>query len=131
MLFRSEAIRNAQQAKERREMYGINATMHGLGLDQQQAEKQWEVATQAQTSRDVANITGGYSLAGHELSGKYSLLGHALSAMGKDRLTTYQELKLRMDAERQVDPAMSRQEYAKSLNLSSVPKPGEIGRAHV
>lgn len=116
--------KDALKSAEERDKLGVNAIMSATNTDATRALDIWKTQTQTQTSRDVANISGQYSLAGHELSGKYSLLGHALSAMGKDRMTPYQETRLRMEAEKQVDPNASRMELAKSLNLSSVPKPG-------
>lgn len=117
-------LEKARETQDRRMQYIGEGIYKASNLDKAQA---YDVAkTDFGAAADLArtDLTGRYSLAGHELSGRYGLAGHMLSAMGKERLTPYQELRLRMDAEKQIDPMVVRNEVAKSLNLTKVPAPG-------
>lgn len=119
-----DRLDKASQAEQKRDEFLVNGFTNAGIKDADRKLEEWKTLYGGEKAMQVADLQGRYSLAGHEVSGKYSLAGHLLSAMGKERLTPYQELRLRMDAEKQVDPMVVRNEVAKSLNLTKVPAPG-------
>jgi len=146
---RDKALARIEQSRDRgdlRDRYVGDALQKALGVDRAQA---YDMAkTNFTTQADIyrTNLTGlyglagqqvageyglagkelagQYGLAGQDVGGRYSLLAAALTAAGKDKLTPYQESRLRLEAEKQVDPIAVRNELAKSLGLSKVPAPG-------
>ena len=103
----------ANQHLAERDKFGTTALMNATGKSAELAQDAWKSIMSSQTQ-----------LAAQNISGKYHLAGSILGAMGKERMTPYQEGRLRMEAEKRVDSDALRAQLAKSLGLTKVPAPG-------
>jgi hypothetical protein len=119
-----EYIQKSSDRKDARDMHVTEALSKAYGIDRAQAYDMTKTRYTTQADLDRTNLAGQYQLAGHEIAGKYSLAGHALGAMNKDGLKQYEIARLRMEAEKRVDPNELRTTLAKQLNLSKTPAPG-------
>lgn len=108
-----DRLDKANTAASNRDKFGVSAIMNATGKDAEISADIWKTTTQAQTSRDVANI-----------GAKATLGAAAMRANQKEGISQYQLARLRQDAEKQVDPNAIRAQLVQQLKLSKPPKPG-------
>lgn len=120
---RDTAVREADSARDRADAvskYRAKALMDGAGLDKQQAMELVKTQFVADSNLFGKQVAGGYQLE----AARIAAAARAAAGAGRGGFTENQLAKLRMDAMERVDQNQIRNQVAKQLGFSKVPKPG-------